>query len=284
MKKHRMFAVVLAIALLMIGCKGFLPGDTELSGATGNLMDYIMESQYSQDYTATMDILQGIYVNSVLYMPDEELSRVANKENVGEFVGYVSYNNIIQTEICAFRYLPDDGKICRIVVYSGGSFAVYTFGAYVPDGTDIWPIKLLENVAYVEISGQNTSLKGHGKNDVITDDRRVEQIVMFLSNLGEKHNETEINRRYYELFKEYFPDGAIWINKDGRVVARDIELTVQLSNMINQNDSDITVVMKDYTKLVYIYRPSSNLIICHDFAYYLSDEQEVQIKQMLDWE
>ena len=248
-------------------------------------VNYVSQKQPDEKYLASDSLGPAIICNGAIYAPDEKLSQTAGEENVGEFVGCVtvSYDNKTWTEISAFRYLPDDGQTNRIIFFDE-SYRVCTFEIYTHDGTDVWPVNLLENAAYVEIVGADHPVKGPGKKVTIADTQRVGEIVAFLSGLGEKHNRTEINQRHYELFKDHFEEGAIWINENGGLSASDIDVSGRLTDMINRSATEITVVMKDNTKLLYVYKPSSALVRCFNFAYYLTDAQTEQILRIVAWE
>ena len=268
--KIRVLAFALAVALLLAGCnKGETP-----------------QEQPDDQPLAIAGHEYGISVNGAYYGPDDGLSQTAGEENVGELVGDVTYvfrDKKTQTGISAYRYLPDDGQTNRIIFFDE-TFWVCSFGIYIPDGTDTWPKELLKNACYIEIVGTNHPIKGPGEKVTVTDAERVGQIVKFLSDLGEKHNQAERNQRYYELFKDHFEAGAIWIDENGNLAANDTDVRTRLSNMIQRNDRDITVVMNDNTKLCYTYRMSSDEIYCYDFSYFLTEAQTEQIRQIVAWE
>ncbi len=225
--------------------------------------------------------LDGVYVNSIIYMPDTELSQVATEKNVGDFVGYVSLDNKTVTTVRAFNYLPDDGETAGVVILHDGHYYVYVFECYVPDGTDSWPAKLLEKAANAEI--QEVDIQGKiVESFLIEDDAELTALLSMLAELGEKRNQTELKQRYYERFKDCFPAGSLWLGENGWLYTKDAGLSVRLSHMISEGERRIRIIMEDQTHLRYTYFPAAGVLLCDDFGYFLSDVQMEQINQLVD--
>ena len=221
----------------------------------------------------------GVYVNSAIYMPDVKLEETPTEENVGEFVGFVSLDNIKKSKIRAFRYLPIDEEAVRIIIPNKGNYDVYVFDGYVPDGTDRWPAELLKDAAYAEIVGNDT--QGEVTEKVlITEEKTLSELTLSLSQLGVQRSQTEISQRYYDIFKDRFSEGAIWINDDGRLCKKDSFVQSRLFNMIHENEKKIIIHMEDHTKLIYNYYPAAGLIQCY-YGYFLSDAQVKQINLLI---
>ena len=71
--------------------------------------------------------LSGVYVNEKIYVIEPELSENATAENVGNMVGYVSFDNKATSDIRAFEYLPKDEATNKIIVNVNDNFYVYSF-------------------------------------------------------------------------------------------------------------------------------------------------------------
>ena len=217
-----------------------------------------------------LEVIRLIYVNDRRYKPNKELSQSANQENVGSFVGFVSLDGEKETEICAYNYVPNDGKTNRIIVYDE-DYRVYSFLSFVEGGTEEWPKNLFADVDHIEIQGCD--------NEVVAVD-----MLSLLSQLGEKHKQKALNLRYYELFKEHFADGEIWMDKDGNICKANLDVMIRFSDLVNNGQRRIVLIMEDNTKLSYTYLPSSGVLICRNFGYFLSDEQIEQINQLIGLE
>lgn len=227
----------------------------------------------------TKAVLTGVYVNSAIYMPDVKLEETPTEENVGEFVGYVSLDNIKKSKIRAFRYLPIDEEAVRIIVPNKGNYDVYVFDSYVPDGTDHWPAELLKNAVYAEIIGSDT--QGETTEIVlITEEKTLCEITLLLSQMGVQRSQSEISQRYYDIFKDRFEEGSIWINDDGRLCKKDSFVQSRLFDMIHENEKKIIIHMEDHTKLIYSYYPAAGLMECY-YGYFLSDAQVKQINLLI---
>lgn len=227
----------------------------------------------------TKAVLTGVYINSAIYMPDIKLEEAPTEENVGEFVGFVSLDNKKKSKIRAFRYLPIDGEAVRIIIPNKGNYDVYIFDGYVPDGTDRWPAELLKNAAYAEIVEDDTQGKVTEKV-FITEEKTLGELTLSLSQLGVQRSQTEISQRYYDIFKDRFDEGAIWINDDGRLCKKDSFVQSRLFDMIHENEKKIIIHMEDHTKLIYSYYPAAGLIQCY-YGYFLSEVQVKQINQLI---
>ena len=221
----------------------------------------------------------GVYVNSAIYMPDVKLEETPTEENVGELVGFVSFDNKKKSKIRAFRYLPIDEEAVRIIIPNKGNYDVYVFDGYVPDGTDRWPAELLKDAAYAEIVGHDT--QGEVTEKVlITEEKTLSELTLSLSQLGVQRSQTEISQRYFDIFKDRFSEGAIWINDDGRLCKKDSFVQSRLFNMIHENEKKIIIHMEDHTKLIYNYYPAAGLIQCY-YGYFLSEVQVEQINRLI---
>lgn len=232
-----------------------------------------------------LDDLRGFYMNSMLYMPnksDIELSKSAAKENVGEPVGYVSHANGSVTDVRVYKYLPDDGETNRVIVTYDGSYYVFSFYCYVPDGTDNWPVNLLEDTAYIEIRDPNYGFSNETVYLTVSEADKIAEMLSFLSGLNQKYTQIEINQYEFDLFYDQFEEGEIWINEDGGVAnGGNTAVSMKFLKLVRGDCRDIAVIMKDNTRLLFRYMEGAGVLHCDDFGYILTDEQVEQIDRLI---
>ena len=207
------------------------------------------------------DVLEGIYIDNKAYIPEETLSKTATEENIGNFVGYVTFPGKTASEICAFQYLPDDGKTNKVIVFDKNTYTVYSFYCYEPDGTEAWPISLFHNTSYVEIRDPNYDISNEAVYHTLSDEKEVQNILMLLSSLGEKHNQAELNQRYFSLFQNRFTDKELWMGEDNTICHANPSVSVRFTQLICGKSRIIAVVMKDNTVLLYEYLQGAGVLL-----------------------
>ena len=245
---------------------------------------YIWEHVIFAERSITLS-LQGIYVNSILYMPDIKLEQEPTQENVGEFIGYVSIDNQKETRIKAYRYIPEDGETSRIIVPYSGDIWVYKFCGYSPDGTDEWPSNLLKNAVRVEIRDVSYGVLNETVYLTISEGNKLEEVLLFLTDLKGKRSSKELGHYYYGLFKDRFSEGEISVSEAGKVITHgNAGVDNRYAALIRGKGRHIAVIMKDNTELTYIYQEGAGVIVCDVFGYILSQEQVEQINQLVGLE
>ena len=222
-----------------------------------------------------------IYVNYRLYWPNLELTRTVTQKNIGEFAGFVSFTGKEETIFSAYSLVESSWEGNNIVVDYNGAYYAYTFYSFVPDGSNAWPVNLLRNAVSVEVRDPNYGIDNKTVYLILSRDQDITSILEFLSTLGEKHNQVELNRRYYERFKDHFADDDLWIDNEGNIGTANAEIGTAFSDLVCGTDRRIVVVMEDGTELTYSYLPGAGVILCDDFAYFLSHEQVTQINHMI---
>lgn len=233
--------------------------------------------------STTPSLVYGIYVDNKQYMPAEDLlTQTAGKENVGEFLGYVSLGiNTKKTHIRAYNYIPEDGKTNRVIVCYNGNYYVYEFSIFRPDGNEDWPKNLLKDVEQIEVreaENGGETLKTLSAADEIA------ELLSIVLNL-EKKSEREINQWYYDLYKDHFGKDEVWFDEDtGSIKYASIAISVKFTNLINKNDRHLVFVMADKTRIVMPYQPQSRVLCCYDFGFILTDEQVTQINRLIGLE
>lgn len=224
----------------------------------------------------------GVYVDSKYYMLETELSEMATGDNVGNMVGYASVDNETVTEICAFAYLPDNGKTNRIIIPYKDAYYVYSFYCYEPNGSDSWPVDLLENAAYIEVQDTNYGTLNDIIYLTISDSDALTEMVTFLGGLNEKSSHAQLHRHYFSVFKDQFKVGEIWISQYGSVVhGGNTDVLNRFYSLVNGEGRKLAVVMEDHTVLTYFYEEGAGVIRCNDFGYILTDAQVEQINRLI---
>ena len=122
------------------------PSETEKTNQVQHLIDY------------------PIRLGNKIYLCDEELSKTATAENVGEFLGYdesegfKSMLNQHWTEVdeefkvSVFEYIKGDGEKNRVILQYGDNFYVYVFFKYdIDDADENYPAILLERAVKVGV-------------------------------------------------------------------------------------------------------------------------------------
>lgn len=224
---------------------------------------------------------QLIYVNCRLYTPNRELSQIVTLRNVGDFWGYVSLDGKNETAIPAYALAGSIGDGNCIVIDYNGAYYAYTFNSFVPDGSEDWPVDLLTNAAHIEVRDPNYGIDNQTVYLILSEQQDIANMMDFLSALGAKHDQIETNKRYYERFKDHFADEDLWLDSEGNIGTSGIEIGAVFRDLVCGMDRRIVVVMDDGAELTYSYLPGAGVILCDDFAYFLSDEQVSQINQMI---
>ncbi len=226
-------------------------------------------------------VANGVYVNHAYYSQnflDYCLSKEASAIDVGEFIGYVSEDGITDTKIPAYRYnfyIEEIADTARIIVCYEDRYYVYSFSDYRPDGNENWPANLLVNAEYLIISDGNRELK-------IKEEQQVSDILAILSNLGEKKTWNDVLAHDYEVFKDDFLSGSIWLDDEGNLCTGDSFIASKLTKLRNEGKRRITVVMNDNTYLVYVFYPARKCI-SSDAFYFLTSEQIEILKELTKW-
>ena len=228
-----------------------------------------------------LNVEQLIYVNHRLYAPNLELSQVVSQRNVGDFGGYVSLDGKNETVIPAYALVGSISDGSSIVIDYNGAYYAYTFYSFVPDGSEEWPVNLLTNAAHIEVRDPNYGIDNQTVYLILSEQQDITNMLDFLSALGEKHDQMELNKRYYERFKDHFADDDLWLDNEGNIGTSNIEIGATFSDLVCGMDRRIVVVMEDGAELTYSYLPGAGVILCDNFAYFLSDEQVSQINQMI---
>ena len=260
------FAVVLSIGLFIADYFATVnPNQTDPNLDEGNVVEQNIE--------------QGVVVNNMLLLPDKDLSAKATDDNVGSFVGYISLDNETILDVAAYKFVPDDDTTYKIIVPFGGAYYVYSFYCYEQDGSDNWPVNLLENAVSIEIREQNF------QETVIyltlTDEEVVTQMISFLGNLGPKSDTAELHQHYYALFHDQFAEGSLWIKEDGIIGIEDAGLWNRLMGMVTGDGRRIVVILDDHTCLYYEYNEGAGVLRCDNFGYILTDDQVELINQLI---
>ena len=226
-------------------------------------------------------VASGVYVNHVYYSQnflDYCLSECASKINVGEFIGYVSEDGITDTKIPAYRYnfyIEEIADTARIIVCYDDKYYVYSFTQHRPDGNEDWPANLLSNAKYLVISDSERELK-------IKDEQQISDILAILSSLGEKKSWNDVLAHDFEVFKDDFLPGAIWLDEEGKLCTGDSFIASKLTKLRNEGARHIIVVMNDNTQLVYVFYPARECITS-DVFYILTSEQVDLLKELTNW-
>lgn len=228
-----------------------------------------------------LNVEQLIYVNHRLYAPNLELSQVVSQRNVGDFGGYVSLDGKNETVIPAYALVGSISDGSSIVIDYNGAYYAYIFYSFVPDGSEEWPVNLLTNAAHIEVRDPNYGIDNQTVYLILSEQQDITNMLDFLSALGEKHDQMELNKRYYERFKDHFADDDLWLDNEGNIGTSNIEIGATFSDLVCGMDRRIVVVMEDGAELTYSYLPGAGVILCDNFAYFLSDEQVSQINQMI---
>lgn len=232
----------------------------------------------SGGFYTQFDVEQGIFVGGKLYLPDAELSKHAAKENIGAVVGYVSFDNETTLDVCAFEYIPNDGKTNSVIVAANDTFYVYSFYSYIlREGEGESRImELLSKAAYVrsrETGGYEIpDATVHSKTDS-------DAIIELLSLLNEPRTQTELNRYYYDKFKNRFKEGEIWISEDGYIAYGGNQVGSNKFMSLVQGDARIiSVVMEDNTYLTYQYLEGAGVIKQENLGYgYILTEEQIEM-------
>ncbi len=219
-------------------------------------------------------------IGDLMYENDWRLSQTATQDNVGERVDNVSFEGKVYPTVSAYRYLPEDGKTNRLIVPYKDSYYVYTFGGYAMDITEDKLIGFLQNASYIEVRDPNYGIINETIYKTLTDKKCVSEMVEILSNLGRSCSTAELNQRFYEMFKDSFADGMLWIDENGDL-QHPSGIHNELSDLICGEDRMVVVFLKDQTYINYHYMPGSGVIRYLNFNYLLDEQQMKQISQLI---
>jgi hypothetical protein len=178
--KLKSFLVALSLVLAVLsvislsGCDHF-PADTE--------QPPVKEDQHTEDNTPTEAptddnkpsetektnqvqhlIDYPIRLGNKIYLCDEELSKTATAENMGDFLGYdesAGFKSMLEQDwidvndefnVSVFEYIKGDGEKNRVILQYGDNFYVYVFFKYDIDEADKnYPAILLERAVKVGV-------------------------------------------------------------------------------------------------------------------------------------
>jgi hypothetical protein len=120
------------------------PSETEKTNQVQHLIDY------------------PIRLGNKIYLCDEELSKTATAENMGEFLGYdesEGFKSMLdqhwtevdeEFKVSIFEYIKGDGEKNRVILQYGDNFYVYEFWQYeIEDEDEEYPAVLLERAVDV---------------------------------------------------------------------------------------------------------------------------------------
>lgn len=231
--------------------------------------------QSSGTTSVQLQAAQGVYVNHKLYVPSRTFEGTVTQESIGDFAGCVSLDDGVETAIRAYDLISGDDKINRIVVPLEDTNLIYDFYMYVPDGAENWPTGLFENVASVEIRDYGTW--SGTVYLTLTDGNTISELLSFLADLGPTSTRTELNQHYYDLFKDQFAEGEIWIDESGRLI--DHGEINKLPGLIHGEARRIVLIMEDNTNLIYDYSEGAGVITCYDRSHILEDDRAA----ILNW-
>ena len=224
--KLKSFLVALSLVLAVLSVLSFsscdhFPADTE--------QPPVNEDQPTEDNTPTAaptednkpseteKIHQGqhlidyaIRLGNKLYLCDEELSKTATAENMGDFLGYDESEGFKSTleqdwidvddefKASIFEYIQDDGEKNRVILQYGDNFYVYVFYQYdIDDADENYPAILLERA--VKVGVDDGLLDPSLITDVdyinFADVNDAEGFIKFLTDLaaGEKYDSDYMN-------------------------------------------------------------------------------------------
>ena len=231
----------------------------------------------------------GIYFQGKAYSPDEKLflTAPATEENVGEWIGYVSFDNRTESEIKAYSYIPDDGETNRIIVPYNGNYYVYKFFAYMFDGTDSWPWDVFEDVLEktetIEIWGESLVKQGSYRAIVEKMYMRItetDDLVRFFQGLGTRYSLDEINQYAYAKFASEFKGGEIWISESGSVKGSTPATLREFWSLVRGKRRTIVFLMEDHTKITAYYYEGAG-VIQSSFCYILTEDQIEQLNGLI---
>lgn len=270
------FAIVLIISMFAADLLG-----TADTGPTDPILDAPASAPLgSSDASIELGVEQGVYVNNMLLFPDTDLSAEATADNVGSFVGYISLDNENILNVAAYKFASDDDATYRIIIPYDDAYYVYSFYCYEQDGSDNWPVDLLENAVTIEIRERN--FQEIVVYLTLTDEETVTQMISFLGNLGPKSDIPELHQHYYALFHDRFAEGSLWIQEDGTIgVIEDAGLWNSFQDLITGDGRRIVVILDDHTCLYYEYNEGAGVLVCDSFGYILTDDQVEQINQLI---
>lgn len=227
----------------------------------------------------------GIYFQGKAYSPDEKLllSVPATEKNVGEWIGYVSFDNRTESEIKAYSYIPDDGETNRIIVPYNGNFYVYKFFGYEYNGTDSWPSSILEKTESIEIWGESLVKQGSYRAVVEKMYMRItetEDLVRFFQSLGTRYSSDEISQYAYGKFASEFEEDELWINESGGVRGSSPAILREFWDLVHGERRTIVFLMADHTKISFHYYEGAG-VIWSRFGYILTEGQIEQLNGLI---
>ena len=152
----------------------------------------------------------AIRLGNKLYLCDEELSKTATAENMGDFLGYdesEGFKSMLEQDwidvddefkASIFEYIQSDGEKNRVILQYGDNFYVYVFYQYdIDDGDADYPTMLLEKAVKVGVDDGllDPSLMTNVDYINFADVNDVEGFIKFLADLaaGEKYDSDYMN-------------------------------------------------------------------------------------------
>lgn len=243
------------------------------------------------DITNPSEIL-GVILDGKSYEYDDELSRSATEDNVGNAIGYVQDDHDTMPGLCIYEYLPNDLLTHRVIVSCDNTYYVYRFFQYIPDGTENWHANMLSNASQIRIS---TSSGYDNYAKFITDKSQVSNFLKFLTELLQSptYSLDECEKHRYEKFKDHFNEGEIWFNEESDVVFPHVDvgsatwliLVDKYNELVLGNSCSIYAVIDDNTFIRYgYYEGSGEIYDQYGNRYILTESQIDQINHLLDLE
>lgn len=235
----------------------------------------------TNDFYSQFTVEQGICVGGKLYFPDTERSENATKENIGDVMGYVSFDNISILDVYAYEYVPNDENKNRVIVPVEDSFYVYSFYSYMPNDNKNLIVDLQNKATHVEIRDVDSGTSKKQIDSTVSD---FDDIIGLLSLLDKPHTQKELNQYYFEKFKNQFKEGEIWINQNGGIAhGGNHTVGIKFSGLVNGKTCIIVVAMEDNTYLTYRYLEGAGVIRLEDsgYGYILTEEQIEVINQLI---
>ena len=140
----------------------------------------------------------------------------------------------------------------------------------------------MKNAAYIEVQDTNYGILNETIYLTISDSDALREMVTLLSKLNQKCSNVELNRYTFELFKDQFKEGEIWLSEDGYIAyGGNVNTSMKFSNLVWGTGRKIVVVMEDHTILPYFYEEGAGIILCRNFGYILTDEQVEKINRLI---
>lgn len=265
------FCLVFMVSIMVVNQiqNAAVPGGPDAPPVTNNNFD------------SQLTVEQGICVGGKLYFPDTERSENATKANIGDVMGYISFDNITTLDVLAYEYVPNDGKTNKVIVSVKDSFYVYSFYSYMPNDNKNLIVDLQNKAAHVEIRDVDSETTKKQIDSTVSD---FGDIIGLLSLLAKPHTQKELNQYYFEKFKNQFKEGEIWINKNGGIAhGENHTVGIKFSGLVNGESRIIVVVMEDSTYLTYHYFEGAGVIRLEDsgYGYILTEEQTEKINHLI---